>query len=100
MIIRIFKVRIRPEQRSDFERDFKEISLSFVKVQPGLISMQIGTPTKWQPEDYLLITTWENEQALVKFAGENWQDAVIPGGMEQYIVECWVDHFEPLDEQN
>ena len=94
MIIRIFRVRIRPEQRAAFEHDFREISILHVQAQQGLVSITVGNPTKWTPEDYLLITTWENEEALLSFAGSSWNKAVIPEGMEKYVVECWVDHFE------
>ena len=97
MIIRIFRVRIRPEQRAAFERDFGEISIPHrphVQAQQGLVSITVGNPAKWKPEDYLLITTWENEKALLSFAGSSWNEAVIPESMEKYVVECWVDHFE------
>ncbi len=98
MITRIFRLRIRPEQKAAFEKDFQEISLPYVRKQPGLLGMTVGNPTKWEPNDYLLITNWKNETALLNFAGENWNEAVIPGGMEKYIYKCWVDHFEVIEQ--
>ena len=93
MIIRIFKVRIDSNLRSEFEQKFQEISVPYVQAQKGLISFVVGKPTQWTPEDYLLITHWSSEEDLVTFAGKNWDQAVIPEGMEKFVVECWVDHF-------
>ena len=92
-IIRIFRTTIRPEMRQDFERDFASISVAAVKSQPGFISCHIGSPTKWNPDEYAMITVWEDEDALANFAGEEWHKAVIPPAMEQYPVSFSVEHF-------
>lgn len=98
MIIRIFKVRIDPELRNEFEQKFQEISIPYVQTQKGLISFVVGKPTQWTPDDYLLITNWSSEEDLVTFAGKKWNQAVIPEGMEKFIVQCWVDHFVLSDD--
>jgi hypothetical protein len=41
-----------------------------------------------------MVSRWENEAALKTFAGEQWNHAVIPPGMEKFVVECWVHHYE------
>ena len=93
MITRIFRVRIRPELRAEFERKFLEISVPYVQHSKGYRSHSVGYPTKWKPDEYMLLTNWENEQALEEFAGTYWNKAVIPVGMEKFVAECWVDHF-------
>ena len=93
MITRLFRIRIKPDRRADFERDFIDISVSYVKKQAGYLSHTVGYPTAWQPNDYLLVINWRDEEALHAFAGEAWNKPVIPGGMEHYVVDCWVDHF-------
>ncbi len=40
-----------------------------------------------------MISQWENEAALKAFAGELWNQAVIPPGMEKFVVDCWVNHY-------
>jgi heme-degrading monooxygenase HmoA len=94
MIVRIFKVRIHKGCREDFEKDFGLISLPLVKAQKGLVSLSFGKVIDQDKDEYVLITTWENQDALVAFCGEAWGQAVIPHGMEKYIEECWVYHFE------
>jgi len=92
-IIRIFRTTIHPEMRQEFERDFASISVAVVKSQPGCISCHIGSPTKWHPDEYAMITVWEDEDALASFAGEEWHKAVIPPAMERYPVSFSVEHF-------
>jgi len=93
MIIRIFRTTIHPELRQDFERDFNSISVDAVKDKQGFVSCHIGTPTKWNPDEYSMITVWEDEKALTAFAGRDWHKAVIPPGMERYPVSFTVEHF-------
>lgn len=93
MIKRIFTVTIDPSTRDDFEKGFNSISIQAIENCEGFISTEIGKPTKWHPNTYAMISNWESEESLVKFAGENWNQAVIPKEMEQYVVSCAVEHF-------
>jgi len=94
MIVRVFRVRIHEEFKEDFEKDFDRISLPLVKAQQGLVSLSFGKVMDQEKDEYVLITTWESQDALIAFCGEAWEQAVIPHGMEKYIEECWVYHFE------
>lgn len=96
MIIRIFQVTINQDLREDFERDFNLISAKTVKSYKGLISCDIGGPTKWNPNDYTMITVWENESSLKVFAGENWNEAIIPDEMKKYAKSFSVSHYNDL----
>jgi heme-degrading monooxygenase HmoA len=97
MITRVFRVRIDPGSRSEFEEKFADISVNFVKSSPGLVSVVIGKPTKWAPDEYVMISVWEDESALVDFAGDEWSQAHIPAGMGRFIQECWVHHYAAFD---
>ena len=97
MIIRIFQVTINPEYRDDFERDFKSISIETVKNHKGLISCHIGGPTKWNPDDYTMVTQWEDESSLEDFAGETWNQAIIPVEMKKYPRSFKVAHYENIE---
>lgn len=94
MIIRIYEVTIKPELRKQFEHDFNTIAVDTVNHHKGLISCEIGYPTKWNPNDYTMITYWEDEHSLAEFAGENWNTAVIPTEMQKYPVKFSVVHYK------
>lgn len=93
-ITRIFRVRIVPELRHEFEEKFSSVSVHVVNEARGFLNVSIHKPTKWAPDDYAMISQWENEAALKAFAGEQWSQAVIPAGMERFVVEYWVHHYE------
>ena len=92
-ITRVFRVRIKPELRKEFEDKFADISLARVQNAPGMISISILKPMKWSPDEYAMITGWMDEASLVSFAGEHWKQPVIPHGMEKFVRECSVDHY-------
>ena len=93
-ITRIFRVRSVPELREEFEEKFSSVSVHVVNEAAGFLSVSILKPTKWAPDEYAMISQWKNEAAIKSFAGEQWNQAVIPQGMEKFVVECWVHHYE------
>ncbi len=93
-ITRIFQVQIDSNLRVEFENSFERISMHTVKSANGFISAKIYKPSKWKPDEYAMISEWENETALEAFAGENWKNPVIPNGMEKFVVKCWVHHYK------
>jgi heme-degrading monooxygenase HmoA len=94
MITRIFRVRVPTALHAEFEQKFLSVSAAYVKTEPGLLSVVVGRPTRWAPEEYAMVSVWQSEADVARFAGENWNRSVIPQGMEQYVSECWVHHYE------
>ena len=47
-----------------------------------------------------MISRWENEEDLIRFAGDSWNEAHIPKGMEKYIEHCSVNHYSNIDMSN
>jgi heme oxygenase (mycobilin-producing) len=92
-ITRIFRVRIAPARREEFETKFTSISMPSVTQAKGVISVSIHKPTKWAPDEYAMFSQWEDEAALAAFAGEDWSRPKIPRGMESLVEECWVHHY-------
>jgi len=97
MITRIFRVRIDPSFRVEFESKFSDISVKAVESQKGFLSVEIGKPTNWTPDEYVMITHWKDEESLRNFVGESWNEAHIPEGMGQFAQECWVHHYYDYD---
>lgn len=93
MITRIFRVLVEPSLQKSFEEKFQTISIPFVKKHQGLVSVSIGRPLQ-NSDEYVMISIWESYAALKQFAGENWEQAVIPEGMAQFVSKCWVHHYE------
>lgn len=93
MIIRIFTAEVPQSLHAEFETKFKAISVPLVKNQKGLLGLEIAKPTEWNPNSFLMISKWASEEDIIAFAGEKWNEAHIPTGMEKYIEQCSVQHF-------
>ena len=93
-ITRVFRVQIDPDLMHEFEQKFALISVQSVNKSPGLLSVVIFKPTKWAPYEFAMISQWDNLAVLKAFAGEKWNKPVIPSGMEKFVVECWIHHYE------
>lgn len=93
-ITRVFRVRIHPELKLEFEEKFSSVSVRAVAEAPGFLAVSIFKATKWAPNEYAMISHWENVDALKAFAGEQWNHAVIPPGMEKFVDEYWVHHYD------
>ena len=93
MIFRIFRVEINSELREAFESKFTTVSVDSVKNQKGFMSVSIGKPTKWSPNEYVMVSKWDSEQSLEAFIGKSWNQAHIPEGMEKFVKQCWVNHY-------
>lgn len=97
MIIRVFTATVSPELHQEFEEKFRAISVPLVESFQGLDSVEIGAPTAWNPNQFVMISKWQSEKHLIVFAGEQWNQAHIPKGMEKYISDCSVSHFYSID---
>ena len=93
-ITRIFRVKIHPELRDEFEENFLDISVRVVEKARGNLSVSVLKPTQWSPDEYAMISGWEDVESLRAFAGIEWNRAVIPPGMEKFFTESWMHHFE------
>jgi len=93
MIKRIFTVVIVPDQREEFEKDFQTISLEMVNGSHGVVSVEIGYPTVWNSNEYLMESVWKDQKSLELFAGSNWNEAIIPLEMAKYAKSYSVKHF-------
>ena len=94
MITRIFRVKVYEEYVTDFEKAYKEVSIPLVKSQKGFESLTTGKPIIKENLEYVMISHWKDLQSLKNFVGEDWQEALIPDGMEKYVNECWIHHYE------
>lgn len=94
MITRIFRVQIRPELRAAFEKDFQDISIPLIRSHGGLAEVRIGKPTRWAPDEYVMVSRWKTAADIEDFVGKDWSQPLIPQGMEKYVVQCWVHHYE------
>lgn len=94
MIIRVFRARTRPGMGETHERLVRELSMPLVGAQPGLIAFYVGRPVGGNTDEYSMVSLWEDIAALRAFAGDDWEQAVIPEPERPNLQEVHVHHYE------
>lgn len=93
MITRVYRVRIKPDLRAEFEPLFQTVARSSVAQCSGCLHVTVGGPTAASPDEYAMISVWDGPESLTAFAGADWSVAHIPADMERFVDECWVHHY-------
>jgi quinol monooxygenase YgiN len=96
-ITRIYRVRILPHLRAEFEPLFKTVARASVADVPGCVGITVGFPTPASPNEYAMISDWQNADSLTAFIGPDWDRVHIPPGMEHFVENAWVHHFTHTD---
>lgn len=97
MITRIFRATVLEELQDEFEEKFIAFSVPLVKSQKGMVSVSVARPTKWNPNDFIMISVWKDEASLKAFAGERWNEAVIPEQMKKFFLSYSLEHYVNID---
>ena len=97
MIIRVFRAIPKTGKADELAALVKEISIPFVDGQPGLLARHTGKGVGATGDEIVMISVWENLDAMKSMTGENWESEVIPDEREaERIEECFVHHYETL----
>ena len=92
-IIRLFRATIKAGSEQQFRTFFLAEALPMVRRQDGLISVQVGLPMETSPSQFSMVTTWKDLASLKKFAGTDWEQAVIDPREAPLIEESFVSHY-------
>ncbi len=93
MLVRIFRVHVHKELKSEFEPLFQQISLHAFEQADGFISAEIAKPEPENADEYLMISYWRDKTAIENSLGRAWREPHIPEGMERFVQRCWVHHY-------
>lgn len=91
--MRIFRARVKPGRRGDFERLCQDKAIPMMRKQPGLITIQVGKPMERRPDDFVLVSVWQDLASLKAWAGEQWNAVVVMPGEAELIEEATLQHY-------
>ena len=97
MIIRVFRARVHDGKQKKFEKFLHEHAVPLLRKQTGILSIQLGTPTEHTPEEFVVISTWKDLNALKGFTGEQWQEPVIDPNEKDLLAETFLHHYFVLE---
>jgi heme-degrading monooxygenase HmoA len=94
MIIRVFRARVQPGMGATHERMVRDLSIPLVESQQGFITCYTGRPVGSNSDEYVMVSLWKDIDSLRVFAGENWEEGVIPKPERPNLKEIHVHHYE------
>ena len=63
--------------------------------QPGLVACYAGRGIGQTSDEVVMVSIWQNIEALKNMTGEDWETEVIPDPREAERIEsCSVHHYE------
>jgi heme-degrading monooxygenase HmoA len=94
MIIRVFRARSQPGAVDELARLAEEVSIPFVDRQPGLVARYLGRGIGTTGDELVMVTVWENLDAMKGMTGDDWESPVIPDErLEPLIAESFLHHY-------
>ena len=97
MIIRVFRCTPKPGAVDELERLAREVSVPFVDSQAGLVARYTGRGTGATGHELLMISVWQDLDALKSMTGEDWESEVIPDErISELIEESSVRHYNAI----
>jgi heme-degrading monooxygenase HmoA len=94
VIIRVFRTKVRPGTHKQYEALIRERVVPLMLEAPGLISLHAGFPLDDPPEEFLLMSVWQDLASMKQFIGRRWREAVVLPGEEHLVLHSIVDHYE------
>jgi len=100
MILRIFRARVQPGKQAEFEVKVGQHSIPLARKQRGLVHLYAGRPVATSPDEFAIITIWRSLNDLKAFAGENWNQSIIPDAERPLLDMTSVHHYEIFGEDD
>ena len=96
MIVRVFRAITQPGKESEFERMLKEQSMPMVEGRDGLLASYFGRPLGAKSNEFVAITVWRDLDSVKAFAGDDWEQAVIPEDERPILEQTFIAHYERI----
>ena len=97
MIIRVFRVTVRPGAEEAYERLIAEKAVPLMEKHDGLLNLQIGRPRPESPGEYVMVSTWLDQESMERFTGPGWREPVVLPGEADLVGSAAVSHYESIE---
>ena len=100
-IARIWRGRTLAAKADEYQSYLDKSGISRVRATPGNLGVTVLRRNDGEKTEFLVLSVWESVDAIRKFAGEDYQKAVILPRDREYLVEVEpnVLHYEILREE-
>lgn len=99
MISRQWRGLARPDQAQNYIEHLRRETLPALRLIPGFVDASILSRQITGGVEFLVITRWHSLEAIVRFAGEDPEAAVVPTSVVGMMVEYdrRARHFEVVE---
>jgi heme-degrading monooxygenase HmoA len=97
VIVRVFRVRARPGHGAAFEARAKALGFERMTATSGLRGWIAGKPLEPGDRDFVMVTLWQDLDALRAYAGEDWFRVDLPDEDRAMLESAVVDHYRLHD---
>jgi heme-degrading monooxygenase HmoA len=98
VIARHWRGLAKAERAADYVRHLRSETFPALERLPGFVDAAILSRSLPRGVEFLILTRWESLAAIVRFAGADPQQAVVPPAVAQMMIEfdAVATHFEVL----
>jgi len=100
-IARIWRGRTLASKADEYQAYLDSSGISRVRATPGNLGVTVLRRNDGKKTEFLVLSLWESVEAIKKFAGDDYQKAVILPRDREYLLEVEpnVFHYEILREE-
>jgi hypothetical protein len=97
MIVRVLSVQVAPNRGAEFHAFIRDQGLPRIQAHPGLISVHVGRRTEGPDELAIVVTVWQDWQALTEALGPDPSEPYMLTPATGLVTRATVEHFEAID---
>lgn len=97
MILRIFKVVVRPGKEREFARFFHDTAIPLMKSTKGLVTVLPGQARPESPRDFSFVMVWQDLDALKAFVGEDYRTPHIDPAEHELVEHRSITHYDLVE---
>jgi heme-degrading monooxygenase HmoA len=100
VIARIWRGRTLAAKADDYERYLNDSGIAKLRTLPGNLGVTVLRRSDGDKTEFLVMSLWDSVDAIKKFAGEDYQKAVLLPRDREYLIEVEpnVFHYDVLSE--
>jgi len=95
-IVRVLRARAKPGKRDGFWEWIRSEAVPSLVSAPGLLAYFPGEPLS-ESGEFVLVTIWRDFEAMLAWAGEDWEDPSFDGAHSDLLEEATVMHYSFFD---
>jgi heme-degrading monooxygenase HmoA len=95
-VVRVLRARVKPGNHSAFWEHVRTEMLPPIAAADGLISYFPGEPLS-ESDEFVLVTLWRDFEALLAWAGDDWETPVLGDGATSLVEDASVTHYALFD---